>query len=98
VNQTVDRQPLFWYLNNQAQVQCDLAQRISPFFVCCQLYKKGKSVFFARGKTIEKYVDSSHHGVIHRGLRALRDFALRAAHRLHCGPGLKSLRALPPYG
>ena len=36
-------------------------------------------------------------GVIHRVLRALRDFALRAA-PAHFGLGLKSLRARTSYG
>ena len=36
--------------------------------------------------------------VIHRVLQGLRDFALRAAPLHLRSAGLKSLRALPPYG
>jgi hypothetical protein len=53
VNQTVDRQPFFWYRKNQAQIQRDLAQRISPFFGC-GTYKLGEIRFLFKQISAQK--------------------------------------------
>jgi hypothetical protein len=47
MNQTIDRQFRTWYLKHQAKVDCDLAQRVPPFFFCFgELKKRGIRFIF----------------------------------------------------
>src|SRR4030042_2135064 len=49
MNQTIDCKFRTWYLKHQAQVNCDLAQRIPPFFyMFSQTIKKRNPLNFAR--------------------------------------------------